>query len=89
MFPSILIQLENGPIEFYFLFRPRTLTCWKKIGKTKQKKNLALLKLRVSTMDKMPPKDADGIADSEDTDRLLLEKSSLIWVCPFCPDLSD
>ena len=42
MFPSILIQLENGPNEFYFLFlfRPPTLTA-KKISKTKNKKTMA------------------------------------------------
>ena len=37
-------------------------------------------------------KDPYGIADSEDPDqtapRLLLKRSSLIWVCTVCPDLS-
>ena len=38
LFPWILIQLENGPNEFYFyfLFCPPTLTCCEKICKTKK-----------------------------------------------------
>ena len=42
MFPSILIQLENGPNDFLFLFRPPTLTCCEKICKTKNNKTMAL-----------------------------------------------
>ena len=38
MFPSILIQLENGPNEFYFYLE----LVPKKIGKTKNKKTMAL-----------------------------------------------
>ena len=38
MFPSILIQLENGQNEFYFYF----YFVAKKIGKTKNKKTMAL-----------------------------------------------
>ena len=34
----------------------------------------------------MHPKDADGIAKSVDPDQI--SRSSLIWVCIVCPDLS-
>ena len=44
MFPSILIQLENGPNKFYFYFYfvLRHLLVAKKICKTKNKKTMAL-----------------------------------------------
>ena len=45
MFPSILIQLENGPNEFYFYFVLRHLLVVKKICKTKTKKTMALFVL--------------------------------------------
>ena len=40
----ILIQLENGSNEFLllFLFHPPTLFCCEKIGKTNNKKTMAL-----------------------------------------------
>ena len=34
----------------------------------------------------MPPKDADGIANSEDPDQTA-PLGGLIWVCTVCPDL--
>ena len=39
MFPSILIQLENGQNEFYFYFVLRPELVAKKIGETKKTKN--------------------------------------------------
>ena len=35
----------------------------------------------------MHPKDAEGIANSVDPDQTA-PRSSLIWVCTICPDLS-
>ena len=45
MFPSILIQLENGPNEFFFFFflSSDTNLLQKKICKTKNKKTMALV----------------------------------------------
>ena len=37
----------------------------------------------------MGPKDADGMANSVDHDQIAASsRSSLIWVCTICPDLS-
>ena len=36
----------------------------------------------------MHPKKADGLANSVDPDQTVPFRSSLIWVCTFCSDLS-